>query len=128
MPLNIFFDPAFLLAHETSLFTFGKYLDNMIKPGIPKTHPWKTGINPPIKPIITNKIPKLICKYFLIIYRSEIRLFDRNCFKSDPLALFNSLSKNEKTISFIIGKLVDGERFPTSRTYLTMGEKSGMSV
>ena len=39
MPLNIFFDPAFLLAHETSLFTFGKYFDNIIKPGIPKTHP-----------------------------------------------------------------------------------------
>ena len=128
MPLNIFFDPAFLLAHETSLLTFGKYFDNIIKPGIPKTHPWKTGISPPIKPIITNKIPKLICKYFLIIYRSEIKLFDRNCFKSKSLVLFNSLSKNKKTISFIIGKLVDGERFPTSRTYLTMGEKSGMSV
>ena len=128
MPLNIFFDPAFLLAHETSLFTFGKYFDNIIKPGIPKTHPWKTGINPPIKPITTNNIPKLICKYLLNIYRSEIRLFDSNCSKSELFALFNSLSKNEKTISFISGKLVDGERLPTSRTYLTMGEKSGISV
>ena len=42
MPLNIFFfDSAFLLAHETSLFTFGKYFDNIIKPGIPKNPPLK---------------------------------------------------------------------------------------
>ena len=100
----------------------------MIKPGIPKTHPWKTGINPPIRPITTNNIPKLICKYLLNIYRSEIKLFERTFFRFELFPLFNSLSKNEKTISFIIGKLVDGERPPTSRTYLTMGEKSGMSV
>jgi hypothetical protein len=45
----------------------GKYSAKIIKPGIPNTHPWKMGINPPINPTITRITPIVILKECLII-------------------------------------------------------------
>ena len=52
--------PYFDFAQSNILLTGGKYSASIIRPGIPKTHPWKMGINPPINPMITNKKPNVI--------------------------------------------------------------------
>ena len=55
-------------AQSRNFFNRGKYSANIIKPGIPKTQPWKTGISPPIIPIKTKRTPKVILSECLIIY------------------------------------------------------------
>ena len=53
----------FSLPNQENFFNRGKYSANIIKPGIPKTHPLKMGIRPPIIPIKTRMIPKAILKH-----------------------------------------------------------------
>jgi hypothetical protein len=52
-------------AQSTSRRTGGKYSLRISRPGMPNIQPWTNGINPPTKPKITSRIPKVILKVFL---------------------------------------------------------------
>jgi hypothetical protein len=52
--------PALDLAQSTSFLTPGKYSLRMSSPGIMNIHPWITGRRPPMRPRMTNPIPKEI--------------------------------------------------------------------
>ena len=71
----------FFFAQLRTFFIGGKYSAKIIMPGMPKTHPWKIGIRPPIIPIKTKRIPKATLRTCLTIYIEYIRLFSRSFLK-----------------------------------------------
>ena len=109
-------------AQSRNFFNRGKYSASIIKPGIPKTQPWKTGIRPPIIPIKTRRTPKVILNECLIIYILVIKLSFKSILYSFIDLSKRCDSKKVKIKLFINLYEVENGRSPTSITYLIIGK------
>ena len=125
---NYYFLGYLSFAQSTSLLSGGKYSDKIIRPGIPNIHPWKMGIRPPIIPTITNNIPSVILSESFSNYRLTISGLDKMERKSS-WGLFIRWESKKLFINRLINdmEILEG-KFPTSTTYLIIGEYRGMSV
>ena len=125
---NNYFLGYLFFAQSTSFFSGGKYLDKIIRPGIPNIHPWKMGIRPPIIPTITNNIPSVIFSECFSNYRLTISGLDK-MERNSSSGLFIRWESKKPFISWLINdmEILEG-KFPTSTTYLIIGEYRGTSV